>query len=157
MAMKEDYLIKVDEVVVRAFNEGVIAIGKAVWEDYAIRHRLLLYGEIKDNLYSLNELGIRYVMEGCSEGIKRKQAKDEYINDLNIEATKKSMYDADRAFIQSEKSLAESKSSNNIARWALGLSILSIFVQVFQEQGRELFSLLFQLLKKGLEGVTAIL
>ena len=157
MTMKEDYLIKVDEVVVRAFNEGVIAIGKDVWEDYAIRHRLLLYGEIKDNLYSLNELGIRYVMEGCSEGIKRKQAKDEYINDLNIEATKKSMYDADRAFIQSEKSLAESKSSNNIARWALGLSILSIFVQVFQEQGRELFSLLFQLLKKGLEGVTAIL
>jgi hypothetical protein len=157
MDMKDDYLIKVDEIVMEAFYEGVIAIGKDVWEDYAIRYRLLLYGEIRDNYYSLNELGIRYVMDGCSEGIKRKQVKDEYINDLNIEATKKSMYDADRAFIQSEKSLAESKNSNNIAKWALGLSILSIFVQVFQEQIRELFSLLFQILKKGLEGVTACL
>lgn len=85
MGMKEDYLIKVDEVVVRAFNEGVIAIGKDVWEDYAIRHRLLLYGEIRDNYYSLNELGIRYVMEGCSKGLKDKVQRQEDIERLSIE------------------------------------------------------------------------
>lgn len=83
--MKEDYLIKVDEVVVRAFNEGVIAIGKDVWEDYAIRHRLLLYGEIRDNYYSLNDLGIRYVMYGCSKGLKAKVQRQEDVEQLSIE------------------------------------------------------------------------
>lgn len=157
MAMKDDYLEIVDEVVMNAFEKGFSIPTQELWDMYAVKSRLELYGYKEEGRYYLNDLGVRYVMDGCSEGIKRKQVKDEYINDLNIEATKKSMYDADRAFIQSEKSLAESKSSNNIAKWALGLSILSIFVQVFQEQGRELFSLLFQLLKKGLEGVTAIL
>ena len=83
--MEEDYLIKVDEVVMGAFKGGVVAIRKEVWEDYAIRHRLLLYGEIRDNYYSLNELGIRYVMEGCSKGLKEKIRRQENIERLSIE------------------------------------------------------------------------
>jgi hypothetical protein len=51
----------------------------------AIRHRLLLYGEIKDGYYSLNEFGIRYVMEGCSNGLKDKIKRQEEIERLEIE------------------------------------------------------------------------
>jgi hypothetical protein len=83
--MEENYLIIVDKVVMNAFNKGAIAIRNEEWEDYAIRHRLLLYGEIRDNYYSLNELGIRYVMEGCSKGMKEKVQRQENIERLEIE------------------------------------------------------------------------
>jgi hypothetical protein len=85
MDMKGEYLNTVDKVIMKAFDEGVIVIEKELWEDYAIRHRLLLYGEIKDGYYSLNEFGIRYVMEGCSNGLKDKIKRQEEIERLEIE------------------------------------------------------------------------
>lgn len=83
--MKEEYLIKVDEIVMKAFDEGVITIRDELWEEYAVRHRLLLYGDVKDGYYSLNELGIRYVMKGCSKGLKEKIQRQEDIERLEIE------------------------------------------------------------------------
>lgn len=83
--MKEEYLILVDEIVIEAFDKGVITISKELWAEYAIRHRLLLYGDVKDGYYSLNELGIRYVMEGCSKGLKEKIQRQENIEQLEIE------------------------------------------------------------------------
>ena len=85
MGMKEEYLILVDEIVIEAFDKGVITISKEIWAEYAIRHRLLLYGDVKDGYYSLNELGIRYVMEGCSKGLKEKIQRQENIEQLEIE------------------------------------------------------------------------
>lgn len=114
--MKENYLIIVDKVVMNAFNKGAIAIRNEEWEDYAIRHRLLLYGEIRDNYYSLNELGIRYVMEGCSKGMKEKVQRQENIERLEIET----------------QSFTERK-QKWIFRFAVSsfiLSILSILAQV---------------------------
>lgn len=114
--MEENYLIIVDKVVMNAFNEGAIAIRNVEWEDYAIRHRLLLYGEIRDNYYSLNELGIRYVMEGCSKGMKEKVHRQENIERLEIET----------------QSFTERK-QKWIFRFAVSsfiLSILSILAQV---------------------------
>ena len=83
--MKEEYLILVDEIVIEAFDKGVITISKEIWAEYAIRHRLLLYGDVKDGYYSLNELGIRYVMEGCSKGLKEKIQRQDNIEQLEIE------------------------------------------------------------------------
>lgn len=83
--MKDGYLIKVDEIVMKSFNEGVITIREELWEEYAIRHRLLLYGDVKDGYYSLNELGIKYVIEGCSKGLKEKIQRQEDIERLEIE------------------------------------------------------------------------
>lgn len=128
-----DYLQIVDHVVMEAYSEGFAIPKNEVWNIYAVKHRLMIYGKVEvDGRYYLNEFGLMYVLNGCSEGLKRKQIKDEYIDDLNIEATKKAMNDADRAFIQSEKSLLESKVSNKLAKWALGVSIAAVVFQMLE-------------------------
>ena len=83
--MKENYLSIVDEIVMKAFDEGAIVVKEGLWADYAISHRLLLYGSVKDGYYGLNELGIRYVMEGCSKGLKDKFQRQEEIERLEID------------------------------------------------------------------------
>lgn len=91
-----------------------------------VESRLNLFGYWEGRTFYLNERGMDYAMNGCSRGIIERQAKDSYINDLSIEATKKAMNDADRAYIQAERSISVSKHSNHIAWAALFVSILGI-------------------------------
>ena len=124
------YIEKVDNIVMTAFEQGFAIPNKDDLMSYAIIKRLNIYGYIDDDRYYLNELGVRYAMEGCSVGIRKKQEKDEYVVDLSIKATKKSMANSDIAIGQSEKALKKSKVNNIIAGCALVISIVSTIISL---------------------------
>lgn len=121
------YLQIVDSVMIEAYREGFTIVGDEKMEVYAVRSRLLVYGYVEDGRYHLNELGVRYVMDGCSEGIEKKIAKDSYISDLNIEATKRAMENSDKAIQLSRKSLIVAVVSAVIAFFAL---VASVYISV---------------------------
>ena len=119
-----------DSIILDTFKNGLTIPDTK--NNSVVESRLRIFGYWEGRAYYLNERGIEYAMKGCSKGIIEKQVKDDFINDLNIEATKKAMNDADRAFIQSEKSLSESKIGNKLAKWALGISIASVIFQMLE-------------------------
>ena len=133
--MSKESLDLADSIIMDAFKNGLSIISTE--DNKVVKHRLNLFGEWIDGAYYLNDRGFDYAASGCRAGIKEKQVKDEYVIDLGIEATKKAMNDADRAFIQSEKSLFQSKVSNIIALFALIVSVLAIVLQVFEEKIKE--------------------
>lgn len=126
--MGKEALEKADRIIMDAYINGISIISTG--DNIVVKQRLRLFGEWIDNAYYLNERGFDYASNGCLKGIKEKKAKDDYIYDLNIKSTQKAMDDADRAFIQSEKSLNESKKSNCISKWALFASLLSGVVSI---------------------------
>lgn len=83
--MKYDYLEIVDEVVMNAFEEGFSIPTQELWDMYAVKSRLELYGYKEEGRYYLNDLGIRYVMYGCSKGLKAKVQRQEDVEQLSIE------------------------------------------------------------------------
>ena len=133
--MSKESLDLADSIIMDAYKNGLSIISTG--DNKVVKHRLNLFGEWIDGAYYLNDRGFDYAASGCRAGIKEKQVKDEYVIDLGIEATKKAMNDADRAFIQSEKSLFQSKVSNIIALFALIVSVLAIVLQVFEEKIKE--------------------
>lgn len=135
--MGKDALEKADRIIMDAYINGISIISTG--DNIVVKQRLRLFGEWIDNAYYLNERGFDYASNGCLKGIKEKKAKDDYIYDLNIKSTQKAMNDADRAFIQSEKSLSESRKSNWISWFALIVSVLAILLQLFEQKIKELF------------------
>lgn len=107
--MGKNYLDIVDKVIVNAFEEGFATPPNSLWDNYAIKARLELYGYKEEQRYYLNELGIRYVMDGCSKGLKDKVQRQEEIERLDID----------------NKSFTKSKQS--MIYW---MSVVSFFISI---------------------------
>ena len=83
--MKIDYIDIVDKIVMKAFIEGIATPSDDIWSIYAVKARLELYGYREVQNYYLNEIGIRYALNGCSKGIKERIKVKEDIERLDFE------------------------------------------------------------------------
>lgn len=83
--MKTDYIDIVDKIVMKAFIEGLATPSEDVWSRYAVKARLELYGYREGQNYYLNELGIRYALNGYSKGIKERVKAQEELERLDFE------------------------------------------------------------------------
>lgn len=82
----EDYLKTVDVVVFMAYNNGFCVPRKDLWDYYAIKEKLLMYGYTdEDGRYFLNEKGLEYARNGLSQGIQDRIKRQEEIERLEIE------------------------------------------------------------------------
>lgn len=75
---KKEFSEIVDAVIKEAYINGFSLDFSKYMNLYAVKGRLGLYGSIVDDRYYLNELGLKYAMDGCSEGIERRLQLESY-------------------------------------------------------------------------------
>lgn len=81
----EDYIKTIDTVVFMAYNSGFCIPRKDIWDIYAVKERLLMYGCIDDEgRYFLNDKGLEYARNGCSHGIHERIKRQNEMERLNI-------------------------------------------------------------------------
>ena len=96
--MTDNYIDIVDSIVQESYEKGFAIVASKELEIYAIKARLELFGYMDDeNHYFLNMEGLRYAMNGYSEGLIRQISEKEYDNlqarierNLNIKNLEKS-------------------------------------------------------------------
>lgn len=82
----ENYLKIIDTVVFMAYNNGFCTPRKDVWDNYAVKERLMLYGYSDDEgRYFLNERGLEYVLNGLSRGAYDRIRRQDEMERLEIE------------------------------------------------------------------------
>lgn len=82
----DNCLKTVDVVVFMAYNNGFCVPRKDLWDYYAIKERLLMYGYTdEDGRYFLNEKGLEYARNGLSQGIQDRIKRQEEIERLDIQ------------------------------------------------------------------------
>lgn len=140
---KNEYLNIVDSIVKDAYINGFSTnhIGCKI---YAVNARLMLYGYEKTeecvSRYYLNELGIRYVMEGCSAGIIKKMRDTEEsihstieMKSIALEANKiaenANSYSAEANEI-ARKAIRKSRVANYIAFAAMIASVATVIISL---------------------------
>ena len=107
--MTDNYIDIVDSIVQESYEKGFAIVASKELEIYAIKARLELFGYTDDeNHYFLNMEGLRYAMNGYSEGLIRQITEKEYDNlqarierNLNIDNLKMAGPKSDAALILS--------------------------------------------------------
>lgn len=129
-----EYIDAVDEVVRDAFMNGFTTKHLKYKDVYGIKERLGLYGYEKTedyvNRYYLNELGVVYVMEGCSNGVERRM---QYTVD-SLLVTIKMKEIAEEANLLAHKADKKVAIANAISFATAIAAIMAVVLQIFTRQ-----------------------
>lgn len=110
---RDEFIKVVDAIVKEAYMNGFSTDFSKYMDWYAVKGRLELYGSIIDDKYYLNELGLKYAMDGCSEGIERRLKLESYQATIDMKAI------AEEANRIANHANLKAKCANTIAIWAI--------------------------------------
>jgi hypothetical protein len=79
------FIETVDSIVEEAFTKGISLKLYKYEERKDIMTRLLIFGNYEQGIYYLNEIGVKYAMNGYSEGIRNRMKRMREIEELDTQ------------------------------------------------------------------------
>ena len=79
------FIETVDSIVEEAFTKGISLKLYKYEERKDIMTRLLIFGNYEQGIYYLNEIGVKYAMNGYSEGIRNRMKRIKEMEELDIQ------------------------------------------------------------------------
>jgi len=74
----------VDSIVQEAFTEGFSISYSNYLNRFDVMGRIKVYGFVESNRYYLNEVGVKYAMDGYSKGIRNRMKRMREMEELDI-------------------------------------------------------------------------
>ena len=88
----------VNNIVQEAFTEGFSISYSNYLNRVDVMGRLKVYGYVESDRYYLNEIGVKYAMNGYSEGIRNRMKRMREMEELDIQIKRYKVYTMSTTF-----------------------------------------------------------